>query len=334
MDQTLRKLSLILPGLLLWGAVQANSPQSEAEIEVDIEAIREFIGEMVRRHEFDARDLESLLRQAKLRRDIIRAISRPAESKPWREYRPIFLTPRRIAGGRRFMQENADILQRASASFGVPGEIITAIIGVETFYGRHKGRYPVIDSLATLAFAYPPRARFFRSELEQYLLMTREQNMDPLKQTGSYAGAMGMPQFISSSFRAYAVDFDGDGKRDLWQNHHDVIGSVANYFKRHGWRSGEPIARRVKVKGEDYRALLGRQLKPRWTPAQLRAAGVEVPADVPAERLATFIELEGENGPEYWLGWHNFYVITRYNHSKLYAMAVFQLSQAISAPTP
>ncbi|HEB58281.1 MAG TPA: lytic murein transglycosylase B [Gammaproteobacteria bacterium] len=334
MDLKRCRVAPLLLGLLFGLPAAANSPSPETEIEVDLDAIREFIGDMVTRHKFDARDLESVLRQARLRRDIIRAISRPAEAKPWHEYRPIFLTSKRIEGGRSFMQENADILQRATVSFGVPGEIITAIIGVETFYGRHKGRYPVIDSLSTLAFAYPPRARFFRSELEQYLLMTREQEMDPLKQTGSYAGAMGMPQFISSSFRRYAVDFDGDGKRDLWQNRHDVIGSVANYFKRHGWRTGEAIAQPVTVTGKAWRALLGRELKPHWSVAQLRAAGVEVPADIPADRLATLIELQGKDGPEYWLGWHNFYVITRYNHSKLYAMAVFQLSQAIASPTP
>lgn len=334
MDLKPHTLPGLMLSLLLSLPASANTPAADADIDVDLDGIREFISQMVTRHKFDASHLEGVLRQARLRRDILRAISRPAEAKPWKEYRPIFLTRKRIDGGRRFMQENAGILSRADASFGVPAEIITAIIGVETMYGRIKGSYPVIDSLSTLAFAYPPRSRFFRSELEQYLLMTREQEMDPLKQTGSYAGAMGMPQFISSSFRRYAVDFDGDGKRDLWQNNHDVIGSVANYFKRHGWRNDEPIAQRVTVKGEEYRALLGHGLKPKWTVAQLRAAGVEVPEDIPADRLATLIELDGAKGKEYWLGWHNFYVITRYNHSNLYAMAVYQLSQALTDPAP
>ncbi len=317
--------------VLLAAAASAAAATATPPAQVDRKAVYEFIDEMARRHRFEPEALKSLFTQARLRREIVEAISRPAEAKPWHEYRPLFVTRQRIEGGLRFWRENAAILERAAREYGVPERIIVAIIGVETLYGKRQGRYRVLDSLATLAFAYPPRSRFFRSELEHYLLMTREENMDPLAQRGSYAGAMGMPQFISSSFRRYAVDFDGDGRRDLWNNPADAIGSVANYFKRHGWRPGEPVAIRVQVRGESWRELLAAGIRPRFSPAELRAAGVVLPEDTPPELRGALLELQGPDGPEYWVGWHNFYVVTRYNHSKLYAMAVHQLSQAIAA---
>ena len=295
----------------------------------DSQAVRNFINEMVEQHAFTANELQAVFEQANLHQSIIDAISRPAESKAWFEYRPIFVTPDRSKGGVRFWQQNAAILQQAHETFGVPQEIMVAIIGVETRYGRHTGRYPVLDALSTLAFAYPPRSSFFRKELKEYLLMTREEGLTPGKQLGSYAGAMGMPQFIPSSFRHYAVDFDNDGKRDLWASPADAIGSVGNYFKRHAWEPGQPIASPVKVHGDRYKALIDGNLKPRYTPQELMNNGVILPQGLPADIKGVLIELESRDGPEYWVGWHNFYVISRYNHSALYSMAVYQLSQDI-----
>lgn len=295
----------------------------------DSKAVRNFIKEMVEQHAFSKNELQAVFDQASLHQSILDAISRPAESKPWFEYRPIFVTPDRSKGGTRFWQQHTNTLQKASEVYGVPQEIIVAIIGVETRYGRHTGRYPVLDALSTLAFAYPPRSSFFRKELKEYLLMTREEGLSPGKQLGSYAGAMGMPQFIPSSFRNYAVDFDNDGKRDLWSSPADAIGSVGNYFKRHHWKPGQPIASPVKVHGNRYQSLIDGKLKPRYTPQELMDNGVILPQGLPTDLKGVLIKLESRNGPEYWVGWHNFYVISRYNHSALYSMAVYQLSEQI-----
>ncbi|MEJ2345213.1 MAG: lytic murein transglycosylase B [Gammaproteobacteria bacterium] len=293
--------------------------------------VRAFIHEMVVKHGFSEAALTHLFDQATLRPDIIRAISSPAEAKPWYEYRPIFLTPSRIAAGVRFWDQHADDLARAEHVYGVPAKIVVAIIGVETRFGTYKGKYRVLDALTTLAFDYPKRSTFFRQELEQFLLLTKEEGVDPLSLNGSYAGAMGGPQFISSSYRHYAVDFDHDGKRDLWNSYADMIGSVANYFHEHGWQAGEPVARRIEVAGNQYKALDNGDLKPQFTVAQVRRYGVSGATDLPAKQPVAFITLEARNGAEHWLGLHNFYVITRYNHSPLYAMAVYQLANAIEA---
>jgi len=293
--------------------------------------MRDFMAEMVRRHDFNRAQLEAWFRQARVRRDIIDAISRPAESKPWYQYRPIFLKPSRIEGGVAFWNDNAYLLERAERIYGVPPQIITAILGVETRYGRHQGGYRVMDSLVTLAFNYPPRAEFFKSELEQYLLLTREEGVDPLAMTGSYAGAMGQTQFISSSFRHYAIDFDGDGKRDLWNNTADAVGSIANYFKVHGWERGGAVTVPASVSGNRYEALVEKGLKPSIRVAELKRRGVQPQGALSDKDLGALIELEQKAGHEYWVGLQNFYVITRYNHSPLYAMAVYQLSEEIRA---
>ena len=293
--------------------------------------INKFIDEMVAEHKFDKAELSALFDKARLHQSIIDAISRPAEGKPWYEYRPIFVTRSRVRGGVVFWQENEEIIKQVAEKYQVKPEIIVAIIGVETRYGRHKGTYPILDSLATLAFAYPPRAKFFRSELKHYLLMAKEEGFDPLIQKGSYAGAMGMPQFISSSFRHYAVDFDGDGKRDLWDNPADALGSVGNYFKRHGWVAGKPVAHKVEVSGIKYKEILTKSLKPKYSQDELMLAGVTLPGDIPINAKGNLIELDSGDGPEYWVIWNNFYVISRYNHSVLYSLAVFQLSQEILA---
>ena len=310
-------------------SVALNVHASARPLDISKDNIQSFIKQMNKQHQFDSNNLSSLLKQARHHESIIEAISRPAESKPWYDYRPIFLTRDRLLGGVKFWKNNVDTLSKAQNTYGVPEEIITAIIGVETRYGKHKGRFPVLDALATLAFAYPPRSKFFTKELEHYLLMTREEKLDPLAQLGSYAGAMGMPQFISSSFRRYAVDFDGDGKRNLWTNTDDAIGSVANYFKMHRWKPGQPIASKVRIHGTRYKKLLENGLKPNYSKQELMDNGVILPDGLPDDLKGALIEFETKNGPEYWVGWHNFYVISRYNHSALYSMAVFQLSEQI-----
>ncbi|HHC71466.1 MAG TPA: lytic murein transglycosylase B [Thiotrichales bacterium] len=306
-------------------------PLHASATEMDREALNRFIDEVSSRHQIPRGELEALFERVRFRDEIIRAISNPAEARPWYQYRPIFLTEERVAGGVAFWESNRQLLEKAEAAYGVPAEIIVAILGVETRYGRYKGRHRVLESLATLAFGYPKRARFFRRELEEFILLAREEGMDPLALKGSYAGAMGGPQFISSSYRRYAVDFDGDGQRNLFASTADMIGSVAHYFRRHGWQPGQPVASRSHVEGDGYRELVGQGLKPRYTVAQFRERQV-IPEDpLPAEALATLVELELEEGHEYWLGLQNFYVITRYNHSPLYAMAVWLLSQEIAA---
>lgn len=273
-------------------------------------------------------DVRALLNEAVFRQDIIDAITRPYEAKPWHQYRQLFVTPTRINGGVEFWKTHRDLLSQAEARYGVPAEIIVAIIGVETQYGRNFGRYRVLDALATLGFAYPPRSRFFLGELEQFMRLAQEERLDPRQTLGSYAGAMGMGQFIPSSYRAYAVDFDADGQRNLWQPA-DAIGSVANYFARHGWTKDAPVAFPAEATTPESQALGNQKRETPHTVGVLRQAGVRSPAQVPAAQAANLLMLDQQDGPEYWLALPNFYVITRYNHSVLYAMAVFQLSQEI-----
>lgn len=317
--------------IALWSSVflLGVAPGASASI-LDRDGVGDFIDGVAQREGFDAGELRGLLNQVERQEEVLEAIARPAESLPWYRYRPIFVTEARVQGGVKFWREHASTLERAEEHFGVPPEIVTAIIGVETFYGRHRGKYPVLDTLATLAFFYPPRQDFFRRELEQFLVLARDEGMDPRSVSGSYAGAMGMPQFISSSYRRYAIDFDDDGRRDLWDSTADVIGSVAGYLAEHGWREGEPIAAPVADKG-DYRELATDSLRPAIERGELRAAGVAVDAWPDNGGRVALIELEGDDGDELWLGWRNFYAITRYNHSALYGMAVHQLAERIRA---
>jgi membrane-bound lytic murein transglycosylase B len=288
--------------------------------------VQQFIDEMVEKHGFAHDELISKFASAKKLEGVLEAIAKPAEKVlTWEDYRPIFVTQKRINRGNDFLKAHHQTLQRAEKEFGVPVEIITAIIGVETYYGRLSGKTQVFDTLVTLGFDYPPRSRFFRSELEQFLLLTREEGVDVKDIRGSYAGAMGIPQFISSSYRHYAVDFDGDGKRDLWNNTADAIGSVANYFKVHGWKPGEQVVVQARVKGQIEETR--NTLKPHTRISELTKSGVYPLTNVGDHVKATVITLNGKKGKEYWLGLDNFYVITRYNHSALYAMAVYQLSQ-------
>lgn len=292
--------------------------------------VDEFINEMHQEHGFDKAQMRRWMSEVKQQTSALEAIARPAEGVlTWGDYRRIFLNDKRIEQGVEFWKENQALLNRAEQKYGVDAAFIVAIIGVETYYGRHAGNYPVLDALTTLGFDYPPRAPFFRKQLKHFLLMVREEKLNIKQLTGSYAGAMGMPQFIPSSFRSYAVDFDGDGVRDFWNGSADSIGSVANYFKRHGWKLGEPVAAQVKV--NDQAAALGnREMKPHTSVADFRRAGVSTPDAYSDQALATLLKLDATDGDEYWLALNNFYVITRYNHSPLYAMAVYQLSQAIT----
>ena len=227
------------------------------------------------------------------------------------------------------MQEYKEVLLAAQKKYGVPPEIITSIIGVETMYGRLRGKYRVIDSLSTLAFDYPPRSKFFRKELKQFLYLVKEEGQDARDPLGSYAGAMGYGQFISSSYRSYAVDFDGDGIRDIWNNPTDAIGSVANYIARHGWRAGAIVTVEASEPANDQIEIFNTSLKPNKTVAELSQLGIRSLKQVADDTVVSPMMLNGKEGKEYWFGLKNFYVITRYNHSKLYAMAVFQLSERL-----
>ncbi|SMQ63745.1 membrane-bound lytic murein transglycosylase B [Pseudidiomarina planktonica] len=322
-------LWVTLAGLLAHSWIQ---PAIASTDKIDPAEQQAFIDKMVSEHNFTASEVERLLSQANRNQDILEAIQRPWEAKPWYQYHPIFLTEKRIAGGVKFWAEHKETLARAEQELGVPAHLIVAIIGVETFYGTYKGKYEVLDALYTLGFHYPPRQKFFRQELAEFMLLMREEKLEPDNLMGSYAGAMGFGQFISSSYRYYAIDFDNDGQRDLFNNPVDAIGSVANYFRKHGWTSGHPVA--FPLSGEaPAKELISGKLKPAQTVGELTGAGLKLPEQVQAqvadEMNANVLELEIEDGHEYWLTLPNFYVITRYNHSPLYAMAVYQLSEQI-----
>ncbi|GBH13115.1 Membrane-bound lytic murein transglycosylase B [Pseudomonas syringae pv. actinidiae] len=292
--------------------------------------VAEFVGELTRDYGFAGEQLMGLFREVERKQAILDAISRPAERvKQWKEYRPMFITDTRIARGVDFWRQHEAALARAEQEYGVPAQIIVSIIGVETFFGRNTGNYRVIDALSTLGFDYPPRAPFFRKELREFLLLAREQQVDPLTLKGSYAGAMGLPQFMPGSFRAYAVDFDGDGHINIWTDPDDAIGSVASYFKRHGWVAGQQVVSRATARGDRVDEGLSPALDPVMSVGELRQLGWASHDALRDDMPVTAFRLEGDNGPEYWLGLNNFYAITRYNRSVMYAMAVYQLSESL-----
>ena len=304
--------------------------QAEAEL-LERAEVAAFVRDMVAEYDYDADELNDVLGRVQLSEKVIAAISRPAEALPWHRYRSIFIKPSRVRGGVEFWRRHLAQLEHASELYGVPIEILVAVIGVETRYGNNTGGFKVINSLSTLAFDYPKRSKFFTGELKHYLLLAREQSLDPHTLKGSYAGAMGIPQFIPSSYRAYAVDFDEDGLIDIWENPADAIGSVGNYFKLHGWREGAGITTPATVPETDIPALLTKGLELKLNMGDMATGGVTAAGDIdPAEKVK-LLQLENKDGYEYWLALHNFYVITRYNHSALYAMAVYQLSEAIRA---
>lgn len=293
--------------------------------------IQKFINSMVKKYDFNKKQLEQLFNQVKLRPYIVKTIKNPFEKQTWDVYKSHFLTAERIQGGVAFWRAHQKALAKAQAKYKVPAAIIVAILGVETKYGKTQGNHRVIDALSTLAFNYPKRQRFFKKELTQFLLLAKEQHFNLLTIKGSYAGAIGQPQFMPSSYRAYAVDFDNDGTSNLLSNDNDVIGSVANYFHKHGWKQGQAVVVRAKVSGKGYQRLNTHAKKPIYSLNTLKKRGV-----TPLSKLASptsklgLIKLENKSSNEYWIAYNNFYVITRYNTSKLYAMAVYQLSQKIA----
>jgi membrane-bound lytic murein transglycosylase B len=312
----------IAPIALLLGASGASA------LDLSRPEVRSFIDGMSRDYGFERTQVENLLREAQIRQPILDAISRPAERvTPWHEYRDRFLTEKRIQQGADFVLANGEKLKRIDDP-DVTSSVV-GILGVETSFGRITGRFRVLDALATLGFDYPPRAEFFRGELQQFLILTREEAVDPLTALGSYAGAMGSAQFISSSYRNFAVDGDGDGKRDLWTSWDDVIASVANYLLVHGWRKGEPVVVTAQLADEDLSRFNTAVLELNETVQSLRDKGVKFETDLPPQSPAMLIVAQGKTGPEYRVGFNNFYVITRYNRSPMYAMAVHDLGAAI-----
>jgi membrane-bound lytic murein transglycosylase B len=317
-------LSAVIPATLL----VAVSPCASA-LDAGRSEVTGFIDEMSSEYGFDSGTLGQVFSQVETRQSIIDAMSRPAEKRlSWDEYRAIFITDRRIERGHQVAASQAAALGRAAAS-GVPASVILAIVGVETFYGERTGSFRVIDALSTLAFDYPPRADFFRKELQQFLLMSREESLDPLDPKGSYAGAMGIPQFMPSSFRAYAVDGGGDGHRNLWSDWDDVFASVANYLEVHGWRPGEPVMATASVQGARLDGLEFGSVALDQTVGSLRQRGVSFETPLPDSAPAVLLRLPGDSAPEYRVGFSNFYVITRYNRSQLYASAVSDLADAL-----
>ena len=294
--------------------------------------IAAFVDYTARTYAVDPQRIRDVLAQAEYKQSIIDAITRPAEAvKPWRDYRLIFLTPARIDGGRDFYLANRDALERVSAETGVPAEYIVAIIGVETSYGRITGSFRVVDALYTLAFDHPKRAPFFAGELAQWFALTaQEPQLDIVGIKGSYAGAMGMGQFMPSSYRLWAKDGDGDGRRDLLTHKPDVFASIANYFVIHGWQRGGPVVARADL-DPSKAEFVPETVDPVHPLAALAERGYRVRAGEPSAEGATVVNFDGDAGREYWLGYRNFYVITRYNRSPMYAMAVHQLAQAIRA---
>ena len=289
--------------------------------------VRDFIRQLVERHGFAENELSELFSQAQRTKPILEAIQSPAERRSWVDYRALFVNERRIEGGTEFWRAHREALERAEREYGVPPQYVAAIIGIETLYGRNTGRWRVLDALTTLAFDYPPRAPFFRDELENYLLLTRETHLDVLSVRGSYAGAIGIPQFMPGSLRRYAVDFDGDGAIDLERNVADAIGSVGSFLKQHGWQAGARVQLKARVRGEAWRAFADGSLEPRHGLAELQRAGVEI-IDAPPGLDASLVALI-DLGSERRLGLRNFYVLTRYNRSALYASAVADLGEAL-----
>jgi membrane-bound lytic murein transglycosylase B len=319
------KIWLLLVGMLVSQASLAVGEYTQHPLTLA------FIDKMVEQHQFNRKQLLNLFAKVEKKQSILEAIARPAEKvKPWYEYRKIFITNERIAQGVQFWRENQSILRDVERKYQVSAKIVVAIIGVETGYGRNTGKHRVIDALSTLAFDYPPRADFFVKELEAFLLLTKQQQQDPLNLMGSYAGAMGYGQFMPSSVRNFAVDYDGDGAINIWTNKGDAIASVANYFKAHGWQYRAPVFTLAKKSAAFNEQLLNTKAKPSRSLNEMRSLGMspitgEYPGTLPVEALSYQLE----NGWEYWLGFNNYYVITRYNRSQMYALAAWQLGEAI-----
>ncbi|MBK1734024.1 lytic murein transglycosylase B [Halorhodospira abdelmalekii] len=332
-QQSFHAPTLVLIGalgcfLVGWAGTAAAAPDDFAE------RLAAFADEVAERYDLDRSATRAILAEARHDEAILERIRTPAEGLSWYRYRDIFITDARISAGVDYWQEHAELLEQVSERFAVEPEILLAILGVETYYGRHTGTHRVLDALSTLAFDYPPRGDFFRRELATFLRLANDHGFDPTTVTGSYAGAMGKPQFIASSYEAYAAPFEREAERaDLFNSDGDALASIANYLARHGWQQGAPIAAPVDAKGgvwQEFTAPLNRPTRPQHEAASLAERGIELPDGLTDRSTAVnLIELSAREGRELWLTYNNFYVLTRYNHSALYAMAVFHLANAI-----
>jgi membrane-bound lytic murein transglycosylase B len=323
--------SLLIAALLcVPAAAAADAPVSAAPFDLQRPEIASFVSEVVEHDGLKRTEVQKLLRAAQPQPKIIDIMNRPIEKvAPWWAYRERFVTAERVSDGVTFWNEHRAALERIAAQYQVPPEYIVAILGVETHYGRNTGSYRALDALATLAFDYPARQKFFRDELAQFFVLAKENQLDPLTLKGSYAGALGVPQFMPSQYRRYAVDADGDERRDLWSDWDDIFASVANYLHEHGWTPGAPVLAETSLDPDPTFQLDAHGLEPNETIDSLGAHGVKVAADVPKETLVVLISAEQRDGPAYRVGFHNFYVITRYNASARYAMAVHDLAQEL-----
>lgn len=324
------KLNASLCALILALCIE---PTLAAQTFIQRPEVKQFIEDVAKEHPIDTKVLNHAFGQISSAPEIIKRMDTQYEALPWHKYRKLLINPQRIYGGQEFMRQYAPILNKAELQYGVPAELIVAIIGIESSYGKIHGKHPVLQTLATLAFDYPRRADFFRNELKEYLLLVTEQRLDPLALKGSYAGAMGMPQFIASSYRKFAVDFDDSGTIDLMHNIPQVIGSVANYFKVHGWKTGKPVIHKAFAKNHKYKALpisKSSEPQPTLSIATILQHDISIPEILDHDTNIAWLEFEGEQNKEYWIGMANFYVITRYNRSSNYALAAHQLGMAIA----
>ncbi len=330
----MKKLKLI--NILIFCAIQLFTQIAVAETTGPVKhhPIKEFIAKMVSNYHFNKQKLEKLFKKVHFNQIIVDKMNSPYEEKPWYIYKKHFLTKTRIQQGVIYWREHRQTLANIAQRTGVPPEFIVAIIGVESNYGKKQGHYLAFDSLYTLSFYYPRRAPFFQNELKEYLLLCREQNWNPLLIEGSYAAALGQAQFMPSNYRAYAKSYRGNKKVNLFDNNADIIASIANYFYAYGWQRNQPIASKAIIEGNKYEQLPiqdrnSKISEPSLTLAQLQKYNVKTTAHYPLNYKATFMRFQLEKGQTYWLGYHNFYVITRYNTSKLYALAVYQLAMQI-----
>jgi membrane-bound lytic murein transglycosylase B len=327
---TLRKKFMIFVGSLLAAACLSSACFAETPASVN-ESIDKFIAEMVEKNHFDANYLKSLFSHVHLDATVTEKMNKPYEGQPWTVYRNFFITDERVANGVQYWQQHSKELARAEKVYGVPASVIVAIIGVESKYGTKQGDFPTFQTLTTLAFNYPSRAKFFTSELEHFLLMTREQKFDPLAIKGSYAGAIGMPQFMPSSYRNYAVNFEGGKNVNLISNDADVISSVGNYLKRNGWQENQLVAVPAKATANALKNIKQEPLKPAYTLQELHALGVAWDQKLPFDAKAAFFTVEFDKKNQHWVALNNFQVISRYNHNMQYVLAVHEFSQAIKA---
>jgi membrane-bound lytic murein transglycosylase B len=323
----------VLPAMLLAAPARAQAAVTAPGAGFDVERpeIASFVDEVARRDGFGRGELRRLLREAQPQPKIVDIMTRPIERvAPWWQYRAHFLTPERIEEGAQFWLDHRQALEQFSARYQVPPEYLVAILGVETRYGRNTGSWRVLDALATLAFDYPPRAAYFRGELEQFLLLARENRLDPLATRGSYAGAMGVPQFMPSVYRRYAVAADTDRTRDLWSDWDDILASVANYLHEYGWQPGAPVLAETILDPDPDFTIEPHNLELNETVGDLGDRGVRLNISLPPETPALLLSAEESDGPAYRVGFHNFYVLTRYDNSARYGMAVYDLAQAIA----